>query len=168
MLVKSTATVPGEDYCKKKYWYDIFLALSKYIWSKPPLKLWGFLNVFGSKQNFNFYDLNNRQSYCCNYPDPHTVLQNLEKKCHFNLGMPKWVFFSNGVCLRTSQIVFLPKLPVFHLFPIFSPPPEPPLIRNNFITIAHEGKDSIFWVLRAAAQWSFRNKKCDTNGFFLA
>ena len=71
------------------------------------------------------------------------MLQNLEKKCHFNLGMPKWFFFFKRSVSPNDPECFLTEI-AFHFFPIFSPPPEPPLIRNNFITIAHEGKDSIF------------------------
>ena len=73
------------------------------------------------------------------------MLQNLEKKCHFNLGMPKWFFFFQTECVSELARMFSYRnRQFFTFFPIFSPPPEPPLIRNNFITIAHEGKDSIF------------------------
>ena len=53
------------------------------------------------------------------------------------------VFFFKRSVSPNDPECFLTEI-AFHFFPIFSPPPEPPLIRNNFITIAHEGKDSIF------------------------
>ena len=53
-------------------------------------------------------------------------------------------FFQTECVSERSRMFSYRNRQFFTFFPIFSPPPEPPLIRNNFITIAHEGKDSIF------------------------